>query len=399
MKRRVSSMKIPCRIWLLAATLSVGQAAFSTEMETISFSTGQDIAQQKKVIEVTGTVTDNFGPVIGATVTVKGMSAGVITDTDGNFKLKVPVGATIMVSYVGYENKEIHYKGERSLKIKLNENVQELEEVQIIAYGSQKKVTVTGALSSINNEELLKSPVASMANALTGKVTGLASVQSSGQPGADDATLYVRGVGSLSTDLSQPLMLVDGVERSFFQLDPNEVESITVLKDASATAVFGVRGANGVILVTTKRGTSGKAKVNFSTTYAWQMPSRVPEFADSYGYANAYNNAQLHDGVSEDQLAFSSDIIEKFRTNSDPLVYPNTDWTDMLIKKSALQTQHNFNISGGSERVKYFASLGVFTQGGLFKTFEENGNDKGFKYNRYNYRINMDINVTSTTSM
>ena len=219
-----------------------------------------------------------------------------------------------------------------------------------------------------------------MANALTGKVTGLASVQSSGQPGADDATLYVRGVGSLSTDLSQPLMLVDGVERSFFQLDPNEVESITVLKDASATAVFGVRGANGVILVTTKRGTSGKAKVNFSTTYAWQMPSRVPEFADSYGYANAYNNAQLHDGVSEDQLAFSSDIIEKFRTNSDPLVYPNTDWTDMLIKKSALQTQHNFNISGGSERVKYFASLGVFTQDGLFKTFEENGNDKGFKY-------------------
>ena len=399
MKRRVSSMKIPCRIWLLAATLSVGQAAFSTEMETISFSTGQDIAQQKKVIEVTGTVTDNFGPVIGATVTVKGMSAGVITDTGGNFKLKVPVGATIVVSYIGYENKEIHYKGERSLKIKLNENVQELEEVQIIAYGSQKKVTVTGALSSINNEELLKSPVASMANALTGKVTGLASVQSSGQPGADDATLYVRGVGSLSTDLSQPLMLVDGVERSFFQLDPNEVESITVLKDASATAVFGVRGANGVILVTTKRGTSGKAKVNFSTTYAWQMPSRVPEFADSYGYANAYNNAQLHDGVSEDQLAFSSDIIEKFRTNSDPLVYPNTDWTDMLIKKSALQTQHNFNISGGSERVKYFASLGVFTQDGLFKTFEENGNDKGFKYNRYNYRINMDINVTSTTSM
>lgn len=399
MKRRVSSMKIPCRIWLLAATLSVGQAAFSTEMETISFSTGQDIAQQKKVIEVTGTVTDNFGPVIGATVTVKGMSAGVITDTDGNFKLKVPVGATIMVSYIGYENKEIHYKGERSLKIHLNENVQELQEVQVIAYGSQKKVTVTGALSSINNEELLKSPVASMANALTGKVTGLASVQSSGQPGADDATLYVRGVGSLSADLSQPLMLVDGVERSFFQLDPNEVESITVLKDASATAVFGVRGANGVILVTTKRGVQGKAKVNFSTTFAWQMPSRVPEFANSYEYATAYNNAQLHDGVSEDQLAFSSDIVEKFRTNSDPLVYPSTSWTDMLIKNSALQTQHNFNISGGSERVKYFASLGVFTQDGLFNTFEENGNDKGFKYNRYNYRINMDIDVTKTTSM
>ena len=171
------------------------------------------------------------------------------------------------------------------------------------------------------------------------------------------------------------------------------------MKDASATAVFGVRGANGVILVTTKRGVQGKAKVNFSTTFAWQMPSRVPEFANSYEYATAYNNAQLHDGVSEDQLAFSSDIVEKFRTNSDPLVYPSTSWTDMLIKNSALQTQHNFNISGGSERVKYFASLGVFTQDGLFNTFEENGNDKGFKYNRYNYRINMDIDVTKTTSM
>ena len=137
MKRRVSSMKIPCRIWLLVATLSVGQAAFSTE--TIFFPMSQNVAQQKKVIEVSGIVTDNLGPVIGATVIVKGMSAGVITDVDGNFKLKVPVGATIMVSYIGYENKEIHYKGERNLKIHLNENVQELQEVQVIAYGSQKK--------------------------------------------------------------------------------------------------------------------------------------------------------------------------------------------------------------------------------------------------------------------
>ena len=399
MKGRVCSMKIPCRIWLLAASLSVGQVAFSSGVEANSFSMNQGTKQQKKEAEVIGTVTDSAGPVIGATVIIKGTTTGVITDFDGNFTLKVPIGATIVVSYIGYENKEIHYNGEKTLKIKLQENTHELQEVQVIAYGSQKKVTVTGALSSINNEELLKSPVASMANALTGKVTGLASVQSSGQPGADDATLYVRGVGSLSADLSQPLMLVDGVERSFFQLDPNEVESITVLKDASATAVFGVRGANGVILVTTKRGTQGKAKVNFSTTFAWQMPSRVPEFAGSYDYAMAYNGAQLHDGVSQDQLAFTQNDIEKFRTKSDPIMYPSTDWTDLLIRNSALQTQHNFNISGGSERVKYFASLGVFTQEGLFKVFEDNGNDKGFKYNRYNYRVNMDIQVTNTTSM
>ena len=399
MKRRVSSIKIPCRIWLLAAGLSIGQTAFSSGTDTDNLPMSQAIAQQKKVTEVTGIVSDNSGPVIGATVMVKGLKTGVITDIDGKFTLKVPDGATIVVSYIGYNNKEVQYKGEKNLKISLTENVHELQEVQVVAYGAQKKVTITGALSSIGNDELLKSPVASMANALTGKVTGLASVQSSGQPGADDATLYVRGVGSLSTSLSQPLMLVDGVERSFFQLDPNEVENITILKDASATAVFGVRGANGVILVTTKRGTAGKAKINFTTTYAWQMPSRVPEFANSYDYANAYVGAQRHDGVAESQLAFSPEVIEKFRTNSDPLIYPSTDWIDMLINKSALQTQHNFNISGGSERVRYFASLGVFTQDGLFKTFEENGNDKGFKYNRYNYRVNMDIDVTKTTSM
>lgn len=399
MKKQIYSIKIPYRIWLLTASLSFGQTVFSTGVGLENLPMNHEIAQQKKVVEVTGIVSDNSGPIIGATVMIKGAKTGVITNLDGKFTLQIPVGATITVTYIGYEPKDIQYKGEKSLNVSLNETVLQLEEVQIVAYGAQKKVTVTGALSSIGNEELLKSPVASMANALTGKVTGLASVQSSGQPGADDATLYVRGVGSLSTELSSPLMLVDGVERSFFQLDPNEVESITVLKDASATAVFGVRGANGVILVTTKRGISGKTKVNFTTTYAWQMPSRVPTFAGSHDYATAYVNAQRHDGVSDAQLAFQPNVIEKFRTNSDPLMYPSTNWTDLLIKNSALQTQHNFNISGGSERVRYFASLGVFTQDGLFATFEENGNDKGFKYNRYNYRVNMDIDITKTTSM
>lgn len=347
---------------------------------------------------VKGTVLDTDNPIVGATVKIKGSKIGTITDLNGQFTLNVPTGATLEISYVGYDTKSIVYKGERELNVHLTENSKLLNEVQVIAYGTTKKATVTGAISSINSDELLKSPVASMANALQGKVTGLASVQNSGQPGADDATLYVRGVGSLNASLSQPLMLVDGVERSFFQLDPNEVESITVLKDASATAVFGVRGANGVILVTTKRGSSGKAKISFSTTYAWQMPSRLPEFADSYDYATSYINAQRHDGVGEGSLAFTADDIEKFRTNSDPLTHPSTDWVKMLVKNSALQTQHNFNISGGSERVRYFASLGVFTQDGLFKTFD-NGNDKGFSYNRYNYRINMDIDVTKTTSM
>ena len=270
--------------------------------------------------------------------------------------------------------------------------------MQVIAYGTTKKVTITGAISSINTDDILKTPSGSITNALSGKVTGLSSVQSSGQPGADDAKLYVRGVGSLSEGLSSPLVLVDGVERSFSQLDPNEVEDITILKDASATAVFGVRGANGVILVTTKRGREGKAKMSFSTSFALQLPTRIPEFANSYEYASTYNQAQRASGVAEKDLAFSPEKLEAFRSQSNPLAYPDVDWTDLLIRDAALQTQHNFTISGGAKSVRYFASLGVFTQDGLFKTYEKDY-DSNYNYNRYNYRINLDIDVTKTTTM
>lgn len=397
MKNIFSPMKIPQKqVWLLAASLTFGQTVFSSENFTSEkIVTTSTITQQNRKT-VVGTVTDNFGPVIGASIVVKGTTNGVITDMDGNFKLEVPVGATIIISYTGYKDKAIVYKGESKLKIELSENVQELQEVQVVAYGTAKKMTVTGAMSSISSKDVLKSPVSSIGNALAGKMPGLSAIQTSGQPGGDDPTVYVRGVGSLNESMSKPLMLVDGVERSFFQLDPNEVEDITVLKDASATAVFGVRGANGVILVTTKRGQEGKAKVNFSTSFAIQSPTRLPEFADSYEYATAYNAAQLRDGVAEGQLAFKPETIEAFRTNSNPLAYPNTDWMDKLIRKTALQTQHNLTISGGSQKVRYFASLGVFTQDGLFNCFQKDYDDN-YSYNRYNYRVNLDMNLTKTT--
>lgn len=254
------------KVWLLALALLVVHSGRAWGDENHSRSTA--ITQQAKTKVVKGVVLDDMGPVIGATVFVKGTQNGMATNLDGEFSLTVPVGATIVVSFIGYEDKEVVYKGEPELKITLTENVTTLEEVQVIAYGTTKKVTVTGALSSMKSDEIMKSPVGSIANALSGKIPGLSSVQSSGQPGADDATIYVRGVGSLTEGLSAPLMLVDGVERSFYQLDPNEIEDITVLKDASATAVFGVRGANGVVLVTTKRGQEGKAKISFSTSYS-----------------------------------------------------------------------------------------------------------------------------------
>ena len=387
------------KIWLLTLVLLVVHFGEVWGNDNDSHpATVMQQTREKKV--VSGVVSDDMGPVIGATVFVKGTQTGVATDLNGEFKLTVPLGATIVVSFIGYTDKEIVYKGESKLDISLSESATELEEVQVIAYGATKKVTITGAISSIGTSDILKTPSGSISNALAGKITGLSSVQSTGQPGADDATLYVRGVGSLTEGLSSPLVLVDGVERSFSQLDPNEIDDITVLKDASATAVFGVRGANGVILVTTKRGRQGKAQISFSTSYALQMPMRIPEFANSYEYASAYNQAQIADGVPEESLVFKPDIIEAFRTRSNPLAYPDTDWANMLIKNTALQTQHNFTISGGSDVVRYFASLGVFTQDGLLNTFSDAaGYDGNFSYNRYNYRVNLDIDVTKTTTM
>lgn len=387
------------KIWLLTLVLLVVHfgEALGNDNESRS-TTAMQQTREKKV--VSGVVSDDMGPIIGATVFVKGTQTGVVTNLNGEFKLAVPVGATIVVSFIGYADKEIVYKGESKLDVSLSESATELEEVQVIAYGATKKVTITGAISSIGTSDILKTPSGSITNTLAGKITGLSSVQSTGQPGADDATLYVRGVGSLTEGLSSPLILVDGVERSFSQLDPNEIDDITVLKDASATAVFGVRGANGVILVTTKRGQQGKAQVSFSTSYALQMPMRIPEFANSYEYASTYNQAQIADGVPEESLVFKPEIIEAFRTRSNPLAYPDTDWANMLIKNTALQTQHNFTISGGSDVVRYFASLGVFTQDGLFNTFSNAaGYDGNFSYNRYNYRVNLDIDVTKTTTM
>src|SRR5690554_1314894 len=209
-------------------------------------------------------------PLIGATVKVKDMATGTVTDVDGNFFLTVQQAtrdATAEVAYIGYNTQEITLKEDVDNLIYMSEDTQMLDEVQVVAYGVQSKVTLTGAVSSIGTKDLLKSPSGSVANALAGSVTGISTIQYSGQPGADDPEIFVRGTGSLTSEASKPLILVDGVERSFFQMDPNEIETITVLKDASSTAVFGVRGANGVILVTTRRGSSEKNQISVNSSF------------------------------------------------------------------------------------------------------------------------------------
>lgn len=195
-------------------------------------------------------------------------------------------------------------------------------------------------------------------------------MQASGQPGADNAKIFVRGVGSLTEGGAAPLILVDGVERSFYQMDPNEIESINVLKDASATAVFGVRGANGVILVTTRRGEEGKAKISISSNVGIQMPTRILDVADSYTTASLFREAQRNDGAADDLLAFSDYDMERFRLGDSPILYPNVNWYDYLMNKAAVQTQHNVSISGGTKDIRYFVSLGFLFQNGLFKQLD-----------------------------
>lgn len=253
-----------------------------------------EVVQQNST-RITGVVKDAYGePVIGANVKVVGTTQGTITDFEGKFSINVSgASAKIKISFIGYKDKEVTAKKGVSLNIVLEEDAQTLGEVQVVAYGVQKKVSITGAISSMKGDDLLKTPAGSLSNVLSGQITGISSVQYSGEPGADAADIYVRGVATWNN--AKPLIQVDGVERDFSQIDPNEIESVTVLKDASATAVFGVRGANGVILITTKRGAEGKAKVSFSTSAGVNVRTKDLEFANSYQYASYYNMMKVDD--------------------------------------------------------------------------------------------------------
>ncbi len=364
-------------------------------------------------IRVEGQVKDEKGePMIGVSVVIEGSGTGVVTDLDGNFVLpSVSQKATLEFSYIGYVSQK--QKPSRSMSITMQPDLQNLEEVVVIAYGQQKKVTITGAVSAVGGEELLKAPVANVANALQGKLPGISVVQHSGMPGDDAPTIRVRGTGSLNS--ADPLVLVDGVERPFGQLDPNEIQDISILKDASATAVFGVRGANGVILVTTKRGAPGKASVTVSASAAIQQISQFVDFADSYTYGKMWNYTAITDALPMSQwpgttnitdytpyaatgIKFNQDVMDHFRKGDMPRTFPNTDWIGYMMKDAAWQEQVNVNVSGGTEKVRYFISAGFLNQNSLFKTFSKN-DDETFKFNRFNYRANLDIDVSKYSQL
>lgn len=367
----------------------------------ISYTLGMSATSLSEPVVYKGKVIDEktSEPLVGASVYVKGMSLGTATDKNGEFSIVVPKGKApvLEISFISYKTLEITPENKAGIIVKLKEDSNYLEEVQVVAYGQQRKTSITGAIVSIGSEDILKSPSGSVAASLAGALSGVSSIQVSGQPGAEDPDIYVRGAGSLTNEASKPLILVDGVERSFFQMDPNEIDNITVLKDAASTAVFGVRGANGVILVTTKRGKEGKAKISFNSSFGLTKPLRHLTAVSSYDHARIFSEAQLSDNWNEPgtPTTFSDYVIEMFRTNADPIMFPNTNWDDYLFTGLSWQTQHNITVSGGAERFRYFVSIGYLYQNGMLKSFENYNSN--YTYDRYNYRANVDFDITALT--
>lgn len=343
-----------------------------------------------------GVVVDEKGEsLIGVSVVVKGTTTGTITDLDGLFTIKLNSHSDMLVfSYVGYTTIELKAETAKQMRVTIKEDVKTLSEVIVVGYGTQNKATVTGSISTLNNKELLKVPTSNLSTAITGKLPGVVSIQQSGRPGEDAASVFIRGQSTWVN--TNPLIIVDGVEReSFSQIDPNEVESISVLKDASSTAVYGVRGANGVILITTKRGVVGKPAISVSINTGLQQPVNVPQFLGSYDHLVLRKVATLNDGKNPDNDPYLSDaMLEGYRTGANPYLYPDVNWYNEVVKPVSLQQKYNVNVSGGTQAVKYFVSLGYLDQGGMFKyTDTHNRYSSDTYYRQFNFRSNIDINI------
>ena len=369
---------------------------------------------QAQNIQVKGNLVDGTGePLIGATVKVKGnASVGAVTDLDGNFSISVPSENSILVfTYVGMKTKEVKIGTKRELKLTLEDD-NAIGEVVVVGYGQQKKASVVGAITQTTGKVLERAGgVSDIGSALTGNLPGVITSSSSGMPGDEDPKIVIRGVSSWNS--SDPLILVDGIERPMSSVDIHSVQSISVLKDASATAVYGVKGANGVILITTKRGTEGKAKISASASTAIKLVSKLPE---TYGSADALyyvNQAIKHElGLSPSSWGDirSTDFINNYNAPAgsiDPETgllmserYPDVDWQKELFKDYAMSYNANVNIAGGTKAVKYYAAIDYQHEGDLFREWNNNrGYTSGYGFNRINVRSNLDFQLTKTTTL
>mgnify|MGYP002584229733 FL=1 len=351
---------------------------------------------------VKGKVSSTDGELLpGVNVKVKNATIGTITDFDGNYQLKVSKGNILEFTYIGFKKHEVKIGDQHELNVELMPDQTNLDEVVVVAYGKAKRLTLTGAVSGIQAREIRNVPTSSLQNALTGKLPGFFSQQQSGQPGKDASDFFIRGVSSLNNDGNKPLIIVDDVQYTYEQLSQinvNEIESISILKDASTTAIYGIKGANGVLVVKTRRGQEGKPKINVRLEGGIQTPVRTPKFLNSYETAQLVNEAYQNDGM---QPLFNEDDLVAFRDHTDPYGHPDVNWYEEIFKKRAFQENVNVDISGGSKKLRYFVSAGYFTQDGMVKDFgnEDSGVNSNYFYRRFNYRTNIDFDVTDNLNM
>lgn len=365
---------------LLTAALCSGGTVYAADNAVTSVTA---TSQQQKTLK--GTVNDAFGPLVGVSVVVKGTTNGVVTDLDGNFTLNVNEGDILQISFIGYATQEIKYTGQPSLTVKLQEDTQLLEEVVVVGYGTQKKVNMTGSVAQVDSKMLESRPIQNLSTGIQGLMPGVTVVAGSGLPGQDGGTIRVRGVGTLNS--ADPYILVDGLETGTLNsVDPNDIESISVLKDAASAAIYGSKASNGVILITTKRGKSGKPRINYNGYVSIQNPTMLQDLMSSYDYARLYDKARVEYGLEPrfDKVG-DGKIYEKFRDGSDPYNYPNTDWYD-LAYRTGFQHNHNVNVSGGTDNLKYMASVGYLHQDGTLPNAERQ---------QFNGRMNLDVKLNS----
>jgi len=376
---------------------------------------------ENKSRKITGIITDeNNQPVIGAIVSLNGTKSITITDVDGKFSIELTDNTQLKISYIGYEPQTIDVSGKSTVAISLRQSLKALDEIVVVGYGTQKKETVTGAIGSVGNKELMQASVANVGNALVGRIAGLTAIQTSGEPGNNAATLRIRGISTLNGSGQDPLIVIDGIQQTLEvmnSMDANEIDGINILKDASATAVYGVRGANGVIIVTTKRGKTGKPQISFSSNYGVTMVTSLPQTTNSYDYALFRNQAIINDGnTALNPFLFTADQLWKFKNNQDytpqelanmnlttsqiakiqsqgAIYYTSHDWFKEQYGATAPQTQYNLNISGGTDKVKYFSSVGYFSQDGIINNASYGGADVNSHYTRYNFRSNVDAYI------
>jgi TonB-linked SusC/RagA family outer membrane protein len=347
-------------------------------------------------VPITGRVTDERGEVLpGVNIVIKGTSRGVSADASGNYSLSVPEGdVTLVFSFIGYNSQEVVIGKRKTIDVMLRPDNQNLEEVVVVAFGTQRKESIVGAISSVSASDL-KVPVSKLSNALAGQIAGIVSVQGSGEPGSG-SSFWIRGISSFGAN-NTPLILVDGIQRSMDLVDPEDIESFSILKDASATAVYGVRGANGIVLITTKKGKySDKPTINTRYERGFLAPSRLPKLANASQWMDYYNDIS-YDGNGS--TPFPDHIKQKYMSGEDPDLYPNVDWMKTIYKDVTTSNRLNMNVSGGGKIARYYVSGSYYNENGLFNPVVSKSYNPSVSYNKFTFRSNLDVDITKSTEL